>query len=162
MWGNFAAMVSIYAEDGTVAVTHVGIEMGQGINTKVSLVGIDASKNINASVMICTVFLLETLISTYIHAFMHTYTPTYVHTYVHTHIHTYVHTYIHTHIRTYISPLFCKKGTTDKISILQEKHMTNGLRCRISPTYLCYSWRWTCHFFTYHRGPLVDDLLHIS
>jgi xanthine dehydrogenase/oxidase len=44
VWGNFAAMVSIYAQDGTVAVAHGGIEMGQGINTKVSLVGIDISK----------------------------------------------------------------------------------------------------------------------
>jgi xanthine dehydrogenase/oxidase len=41
IWGNFSAMVSIYAQDGTVAVTHGGIEMGQGINTKVSLIGID-------------------------------------------------------------------------------------------------------------------------
>jgi xanthine dehydrogenase/oxidase len=47
MFGNFAAMVSIYAQDGTVAVSHVGIEMGQGINTKVSLVGIDISRNVN-------------------------------------------------------------------------------------------------------------------
>jgi xanthine dehydrogenase/oxidase len=43
VWGNFAAMISIYATDGTVAVAHGGIEMGQGINTKVSLIEIDGS-----------------------------------------------------------------------------------------------------------------------
>ncbi|XP_054263505.1 aldehyde oxidase 2-like [Macrosteles quadrilineatus] len=32
--GTFHAMVSIYRNDGTVAVTHAGVEMGQGINTK--------------------------------------------------------------------------------------------------------------------------------
>jgi xanthine dehydrogenase molybdopterin-binding subunit B len=47
MFGNFAAMVSIYAQDGTVAVSHVGIEMGQGVNTKVSLVGTDIGRNMN-------------------------------------------------------------------------------------------------------------------
>lgn len=34
-WGQFNAMVSICARDGTVCVTHGGIECGQGINTKV-------------------------------------------------------------------------------------------------------------------------------
>ena len=34
-WGQFQAMVSIFARDGTVAVVHGGIECGQGIHTKV-------------------------------------------------------------------------------------------------------------------------------
>ena len=34
-WGQFNAMVSVCARDGTVCVTHGGVECGQGINTKV-------------------------------------------------------------------------------------------------------------------------------
>lgn len=30
-------LISVFATDGTIAVTHGGIEIGQGINTKVSL-----------------------------------------------------------------------------------------------------------------------------
>lgn len=33
--GQFNAMVSVCARDGSVCVTHGGIEIGQGINTKV-------------------------------------------------------------------------------------------------------------------------------
>lgn len=34
-WGTFSCVISIFAGDGSVAVTHGGIEVGQGINTKV-------------------------------------------------------------------------------------------------------------------------------
>lgn len=41
-WGQFNAMVTIYARDGTVSVSHGGIECGQGIHTKISQVAAHA------------------------------------------------------------------------------------------------------------------------
>lgn len=64
-----------------------------------------------------------------------------------------------------ILPLFCKKWSAYRISVLQKKHeggtivyMTNVWWGGILPTHLGYSWRWISHLCTDHRK--LNDSLH--
>jgi len=65
-------------------------------------------------------------------------------------------------LRQHIAPIFWKRDNPHNISFTGEARtwllFTYGQcfeRLHI-PTYLGSSWKWSCHIFTYHRGPLVE------
>jgi len=73
---------------------------------------------------------------------------------------------LHNVLYKIISVQFCKKKGPTRI-ILQEKHEGSSvlhtagtLQERKSPTYLSYSWRWSCHSVTHYKGLWLNNPLH--
>lgn len=61
---KFHCLISVFANDGTISVAHSGIEMGQGLNTKVLNI-FDMNLNVylcQSSVIVCFLKVLRVLV----------------------------------------------------------------------------------------------------